>query len=393
MSVSAARHGGPSRTLIGLLGIGLLGLSLASPARAQAAREPGWHIVRTPLSGCASYAPFGVTATGRTGAWVIGTALSSTSPCPGDGIVVQHWNGTNWQLMTTQPALPEPFGLTNVIAASSTSNVWIFPLAQDSSADTPLVWNGSDWLPDNPPRRAAVRAALAFSASDVWIFGIDKNGEPANARLTASGWQRVALPDAVEVLSASAVSASDIWAVGPATKLSAPPAGQDLLVHWNGKAWHSLPVPKVKLPKGDQVTDDFNLAAAGPKDVWWAFGVQAPHHKVLPGGFLEHWNGTRWTGFALPASVAITEGLRSDGHGGVWLSASAAGPGDTDLGRMFHFNAGHWTRQDLALPPGFTTASASSFCLIPGTRSLWAAATAFDSHTSTQVGVVERFGP
>ncbi len=67
---------------------------------------------------------------------------------------------------------------------------------------------------------------------------------PAFFRLRGKQWQRVASPalpakDTAFVLGVSVVSSTDAWAVGD---LEATGAGQALVEHWDGHAWHRMNV-------------------------------------------------------------------------------------------------------------------------------------------------------
>ncbi len=65
------------------------------------------------------------------------------------------------------------------LAASSASDVWIFPVRGGSffGYSSALRWNGRVWRRSSFPAKLAVLSAVAFGPRDVWAFGfINNNG-------------------------------------------------------------------------------------------------------------------------------------------------------------------------------------------------------------------------
>jgi hypothetical protein len=114
-----------------------------------------------------------VKALSPTDVWVGGTN--------GTGPLLEHFNGTSWQVMTT----PSSFAGAGVfaIAARSDSDVWIFSVHDPLTAAVLLAhWNGSSWTTSPSPIPADTSISIgsaASSPSHVWLFGTDNStGEP-----------------------------------------------------------------------------------------------------------------------------------------------------------------------------------------------------------------------
>ena len=114
-----------------------------------------------------------VVALSPTDVWVGGTN--------GTGPLLEHFNGTSWQVMTT----PSSFAGAGVfaIAARSDSDVWIFSVHDPLTQAVLLAnWNGSSWTTSPSPIPADSSVSIgsaASSPSHVWLFGTDETtGEP-----------------------------------------------------------------------------------------------------------------------------------------------------------------------------------------------------------------------
>ena len=114
-----------------------------------------------------------VVALSPTDVWVGGTN--------GTGPLLEHFNGTSWQVMTT----PSSFAGAGVfaIAARSDSDVWIFSVHNPLTQAVLLAnWNGSSWTTSPSPIPADSSVSIgsaASSPSHVWLFGTDETtGEP-----------------------------------------------------------------------------------------------------------------------------------------------------------------------------------------------------------------------
>jgi hypothetical protein len=118
---------------------------------------------------------------------------------------------------------------------------------------------------------------------------------------------------------------SDAWAFG-GTALSGgtAPSGRPVAERWNGRAWRASP-----LPAG--LHDTINAAsAASATDIW------AVTHF---GGYVLHWNGTRWSLAKRLAGGGQLTGVTAVSADDVWVFG---GGGSTGGLGTWHFNGRAW---------------------------------------------------
>ncbi len=374
-------------------------VSAASPAAASpavASAAAGWHLTDFPDT--CNQLPLELAVTGSNAAWMMAEGFPNGGQCPADGMDVSHWNGKAWTLLPATTALEGQTGYDGAIAASSATNVWVFPLVFVGSSPayaSPENWNGSAWTDFPLPFRMNVGLAVTYGRSDAWVFGPKYKGTALGLSVAAHfngiSWQPARLPG--EPLAVSALAANDIWAVGPSAKTAAKKPDQQVLIamHWDGKTWQTMSTPRIRVGKGEQVLVN-GAVATSPKNLFWSYALTTTAGKELRwGGKMLHWNGRKWTEVKLPTAAALFPSAvaAQDGDGGVWVT-STGGNSSAPVTVAYHYSAaGRWTRDVLPIPAGFNSTSLNLFW-IPHTRSLWAVGFAHAS-TNAEVGIVERY--
>jgi len=184
------------------------------------------------------------------------------------------------------------------IKALAENDVWAVGSYAPGSESAPLVehWNGTDWSVVSAPtagaRGAALQAVAATTPSNIWAVGYLINGtNKRGGSKTIKGlvehsdgtqWSIVATPhidQSYELFGVSADSPTDTWVVGQRyTHPGGTPTAGAIVEHWNGTSWR---VFTAGLPT--YVPDTADIAARSPSDVWVAYG-----------GIIEHWNGATW---------------------------------------------------------------------------------------------------
>jgi hypothetical protein len=348
--------------------VGAVALVLAGTFPAQAKAPPGWRIVKqiTPV-GSTRIASLAAVNAGD--AWAAGVACGS--PCGTQKLLVERYSKGKW----TGHGIPG--GLTGpavtlggeLVAATSPSNAWVFALLDGPTSNhtDALRWTGKSWKVTKFPLFSQILTAAAFSTKNAWAFGISGSaGKPFDEHFNGKSWRHVSLPGNPEALSA--VSANDMWAIGPTMKTATKPVDKQslILMHWDGKKWHTVRLPKVPLAAGDFLVTG-TIAATSASNVWETWAVGNPGTCCMFGG-LEHRSKGKWhsVGVSLsPAPFAITS-MGQDGHGGVWLADTP----ETGGRRFDHYNGGKWSDQ---LAPQFINGFAvpGPLAWIPGTRSEW----------------------
>lgn len=180
----------------------------------------------------------------------------------GAWIMVQHWDGSSWQLVP----VPPPTGGVS-INYSGTRVHDIAAIAHDD------VWFGGQWGEPNAQASVTWRPlAMHWDGSKLEVY-------PTPAPYENSYGFKVA--------SLSAVSSDDVWAA--CSRLTAGGHAQNLVVlHWDGSTWDLVPVPN---SGGMRVL--YTVEAIASDDVW-IFG-----EDQFPSGpqdvFALHWDGSGWT--------------------------------------------------------------------------------------------------
>ncbi len=336
--------------------------SLGRPAAAAAsAATPGWRVVKT--IGPAKSTVYGLlTASSATDAWSIWTAQGLTA--------VEHWTGKAWQPVPL-PAKLDGYVNSAVdrgfISASSAGNAWLF----DGSGRA-LRWTGAKWLVQALPSWvSSPTGAAAFSPDDVWVFG---TGDYA-ARYNGRTWAKVKLPE--PAADVSAAGPDDIWALGPSLGFA---------MHWNGKTWETVALPAPPpLPSGATLYYSY-MTAVGPQNAWLVRSISLSSTPV-PDDVMMHWTGKAWHTVA-SSPVDLLGSLVPDGHGGLWVAGTDLNFSGFWL--VYHLTGGHWT--DYGSLPGVIPQSGASLTWIPGTRSLWAISLS-PASTGSYYGAILKYGP
>jgi hypothetical protein len=332
-----------------------VGLSLAlGPAGAEAATTPHWQVSYRTHS--ATPAPLdAVVAPGKYNAWAVGIAGSGTTATSD----VLHWNGRTW----TRWTMPTGF-LSEGVAASSTSNVWVTG-STTAFAPEAMVWNGSKWTAVSLPVDVSASPIAVLSRSDVWAAAGSDCPGPTNSTCTTtfwhwngSTWTSVTLGMYYEGIASAGGHA---WLFG-LTSLrnysSGDPTGAPVIYRTTGASVAKVTAPGRRLY-------DFAQIAAAPSGQLWVVGSPGSNKNAT---LLFHWTGHAWTSARTPAKVGpsepfiIEDPVIYDGHSGIWAGAYA------------HWTGTKWINTfQIASMPATDSFGLGSLAPIPGTSSVWAA--------------------
>ncbi len=343
-----------SLTLGGTLVLLVAGAGLADAAGAAAgARAPGWRVTARVGTATQSTGPTTLLAVGPNDAFA--TFFGCRLPCRSGSstFTLSHWNGRNWRKLPFPAKLDgyvRSINSVRAIGASGPDNLWIF---KDSGPKPgALRWNGHKWSVQALPSWAMrINGSGDFAVSAVmtgpnagWLFsaGLFAGPTPTTAaRLVSGTWVKAALPQVPWAVGTGG-NAHDLWVVGIKQRV-AQTGNRYTLMHWDGRSWHTLAVPKISRPR-KSVEYVGAPAIAGPGNLWLTVGYQPlgsgdrpPPPRVL------HWNGKTWSRFASPPATSFLGSLAPDGHGGLWALATGTGPRP---GVFFeHLRNGRWSRQ------------------------------------------------
>ncbi len=385
-------------------------------SRARLAAGGIWRVVPTVSPQAAARtqsALFEVSLTSAADGWAVGNLVTTVpNPQGGPRLVVsralaERWNGTSWgQVAMAQP--PTQHALLQGVADLGSSDAWAVGFTGDvapgtSSPSGGLVehWDGTRWQIVSTPGSSAetLTAVTGTGPDDVWAAGSMNLGAPPPAgdntffeHFNGTSWQAVPGPagnfseDPVEVTALAALSPSDVWAVGTQNpELSGQPGSLNMAAHWNGKTWAVVPTPDLgnSVSQADVPT---GVTAISATDVWasgveftgcpaasasggsrLAAGGRSPvlplALRLRPGGlrrprgaigpclvpYVLHWDGKTWSLTKTPdpgAFGSALEGITALSASDIWAvgqaQSSAKGPVQTLTER---FNGTSWSVQ------------------------------------------------
>ena len=233
----------------------------------------------------------------------------------GFGTLIEHWNGTQWSIVTS-PSPGSEYNDLNGVAAIAANDVW----AVGSYSNNPQVpdtntliehWNGTKWSfvtsPSPGPYSNTLSAVVAVSTNNVWAVGNSSNGGTVLTLIehwNGTQWSVVSSPSPnnnAVLNGVVAISASGIWTVGytfgsGASGFSGGGVVQQTLIEqWNGTMWSV-----VASPSPGSSNNSLNGVTAVSASNIWAVGFQQNSGAVQQ-TLIEQWNGSSWSVVASPS--------------------------------------------------------------------------------------------
>ena len=331
----------------------------------------------------------GVAALSLNDVWAVGSS--------GDFTLVEHWNGTQWSVVTSPNVDGSTSNELSGVAAITANDVWAVGV---SSVENPYTqqaliehWNGTQWnMVENPAsasKSTALHALVAVSAQDIWAVGSDTNGALFE-HWDGSTWSVVKSSDGSSdaLWGVTAVSTRDVWAVG--TENEGSDAWHTLLEHWDGTTWNVV----AKNPHREGISDALtSIAVRSPNDIW-AVGESrtafTPSARSIP--LLEHWDGSQLSTIQLPTDYgAGLSGILAVSASDIW----AVGHYETESGEpspsstlIEHWNGTTWSRVNSPNGSGGLN-GLMAVARVLATRSIWAVG--FNGDPSTTQPLIERY--
>jgi hypothetical protein len=333
-----------------------------------------------------------VSVSGPDNAWVSGTA--------GQSLLAEHWNGAQWTSVMPPPSVDNLANATvndSIVGSSSPTNSWFFPQVSGATKTKTLglVWNGSAWSTVKVPATDSVLGVNVLGRKDVWQWGTKPAppdalgfGPPWLRHYNGTTWQTVPVPGMAS--RASVVSARNMWAVGPTTATAGKAGSKQVYIamHWNGKTWAAVRLPKLA-PLNGSAWSPRGITALGAGNVWIdevpqgsQGGTPGPQDTVL-----LHWNGKTWSQAAEDTGLDLDE-ITGDGTGGLWLSGSDA---TTQAGYLVHYAGGTFTPQAVPTESGYDGV-AGELARVPGDTSVWGIGSLDPTGNGIDEGVIFRYG-
>ena len=261
-----------------------------------------WSVVPSMNPGQVFNSLGAVAAISNSDAWAVGTYTTSDYK---DHTLIEHWDGTQWSLVNAPP-LPGIGGGLSSLAVISASNIWAAGgyLSQNATNETLIEhWDGTQWSiitsPNPSTEGNTLDSIAAVSANDIWTVGaaiISGMGyQPLAEHWNGTEWIVGPEPSPpgpgigfTFLRGVTAIASNNVWAVGTAYySTAAQQISQDLIEHWDGTQWNIVPGAKIKL------NSELNSIVALSATNLWAVGGYHPNAKMRD-TLIEHWNGTQW---------------------------------------------------------------------------------------------------
>jgi hypothetical protein len=185
-----------------------------------------WKVVPSPNVANLTTLLTGVAVVSPTDVWAVGYSTSCSGPCV-QQTLIEHWNGTSWNVVSSPNVDPSMNGLNGVAAVSAT-DIWAVGASGGiSNPGQTLIehWNGTSWnvvsSPDVGTSNNALGAVAVAAASDIWAVGYSTSSffQTLTEHWDGTRWQVVKSLDAGTqgnlLVAAAAITATDVWAVGP----------------------------------------------------------------------------------------------------------------------------------------------------------------------------------
>jgi hypothetical protein len=241
-----------------------------------------------------------VVATSRSNVWAVGNTLSTSGE---QRTLIEHWNGRSWTVQHSPS--PGSSSQLTAVAAVSGSNAWAVGYSDSSDGTTSKTlvehWNGSSWQIQASPNPSVqynfLCGVAATSRTNAWTDGMYVQAgyqAPIMEHWNGQAWSVHASayqPAGYEYdpCAMAAPSAGNIWAVGSRWYLN---ADRTLIEHWNGTTWKTQASPNPAPGDFDQNVLN-GVAATSATNAWavgWSYVNNSGHIKPL----IEHWNGSSW---------------------------------------------------------------------------------------------------
>jgi hypothetical protein len=294
----------------------VIALTVCGGAASSAAGSPRWAIV---ASGNSVPSLLAVSALADNQVWAVGSTRHGNAARP----AVAFWDGSSLQVVNLLGSASR--GWLEGVSALSSDDVWAVgsttPGAASKSRSLVTHWDGQHWnLMRLPvlPAASDLRDVKAFASDDVWAVGNAGADRALVLHFDGHAWRRVdtsnVAPAGTSLSAIDGRSPTDIWAVGGSNLNGTTFGWSDLILHWDGRQWSSIP---------SHFDDSTGITAysldATPWGAVWTLhtdGSGTPIQKIV------RWNGWRQrpvTVYFLTPPLDQFEAIAARARNDVWV--------------------------------------------------------------------------
>ena len=215
-----------------------------------------WKVVTSPNPGAGYNALLAVSNAPGGKLWAVGYLSNTTNGPRVDQTLIEYWNDKTWQVVPSPNVGPNNNDLYGVVAISST-DAWAVGSYVSTEPFNPrrvLIehWDGKTWSVVTGANPSSIDgnlyAVTAFSSTNIWAVGTQSAGNSSATLVEhwdGTQWSAVTSPNPASVsnilYSISLVSPTSIWAVGTSENSASPI--QTLTEHWDGTQWSVVSSP------------------------------------------------------------------------------------------------------------------------------------------------------
>jgi hypothetical protein len=260
-----------------------------------------WSIVSSPNVGSFSNTLLGVTSVASNNVWAVGFYINGSTHI--SQTLIEQWNGTSWSVVTS-PNVGTSYNALNGVSAVSANDIWAVGYSQNptSGAFSTLIehWNGTQWSVVTSPNPGLssnyLYSVKAVASGNVLAVGqaLNKSGpdQPLVEQWNGSSWGVVSTPTTSNssTLFGVAATTTNAWAVG--NFLASNTTGTQNFAQQTGNAghWNTVSIPSV----GTLDNTLYGMVAVSDSNVW-AVGTYTDASNGNNQTIIEQWNGTSWS--------------------------------------------------------------------------------------------------
>ncbi len=396
-----------SISLAAIVCFAIVSLTILSPSQALAAtagnmqvqpiqqnislNRKRWQIIASPNIGNVGSQLNGVAAVTARDIWSVGEYYN---PAYSTETLVEHWNGSIWQLVTS-PNNGTDINQLNGVAAVTTNDVWAVGFYRIGHLRTLIEhWNGTKWSiiasPDMGNSDNQLEAVTALSANNIWAVGTYFDTHPrSNLTLiehwNGTKWSIVASPNSklpinnLTAIASVSGNANNIWAVG----YGEDGIYQTLVEHWDGTKWSIVASPNVM--NSNSVLSGLSILTANNI---WAVGGYYDLNLHRDFTLVEHWDGTKWSIVASPnvgTDFCQLYGVAAISANTVWAVGE-----DDQIPPAFTLTE-HWngTQWNIVPSPNLSTTFNTFAALIVVSGNLWAVGYYYNTQSKAYQTLIE----
>jgi len=251
-----------------------------------------WNIVSSPNLSNEGDQLNSVYCTSSSNCWAVGGGERNGRPA-----VIEHWNGSTWSLETSGVS---SVGDLQSVTCTSSSNCWAVGYSSanaNSSSSLVEQWNGSNWSTVSTPNsnQAEFSSVTCTSASNCVAVGGTNTGDGSNSLIeqwNGSTWSKATTqnPNGYEnsFSSVACISSSNCMAIGLSINTTAT---NYIVTNWNGSTWQD-----------NTIANPTSISSVGPQAITcinstdcWIVGTQSTTQGAASTLIALNWNGSTWS--------------------------------------------------------------------------------------------------